>query len=241
MIVRGIDPQHRNARALAEGAKGVDQPLRPANLVALRRTAAAGKADRGDETRRRIGGESDGGKAARRNADGDHARRIDVRPVRDEFERGFEVGGAGGARRRRNSGCRNCRRLRPSRRRSRHSRGASRSPPPSRGGQIPAPAAASRAASYWHGRPASAASRARAAPADSGPVRSGEQTGLRARRDRRQEERATAAGQKDSSRVCGACAAKQQADDQKDTRHVVCSRPTGLCRRQIAAANAARR
>ena len=52
---------------------------------------------RGDEARRRIGSERDGGEAAGRNANGDHARGIDVLPVRNEIERQFEISGAGGS------------------------------------------------------------------------------------------------------------------------------------------------
>src|SRR5580658_1627175 len=94
-VVLRIHPEHRHSRALAEGAKGLDQTFRVTDLIVLRRPAAAGEADAGEEARRRIGSKGDGGEAAGRNANGDHARGIDVLPVRNEIERQLEVSGAG--------------------------------------------------------------------------------------------------------------------------------------------------
>lgn len=97
MIVRGIDPEHRRAGVLAEGAEGRDQRRRIADLIGAFRAAAAGEAHRRDEARRRIFRQRDGGEAAGRNADGDHMMRINVGALRQRGEGGREIRGAGAA------------------------------------------------------------------------------------------------------------------------------------------------
>jgi hypothetical protein len=70
-IVLGVDPEHRQPRALAEAAHRLNQPFFMANFVVGPRSAAAGKADARDQALRRVGGERDGGEAARRLAGAD--------------------------------------------------------------------------------------------------------------------------------------------------------------------------
>jgi len=64
-------------------------------VIVFERSAPAGKTDGGDETGRRIGSKSGSDKAARGYANRNHAGRVEVRPVRQEFEGHFEVSGPG--------------------------------------------------------------------------------------------------------------------------------------------------